>query len=129
MDSRKVGKVTGVMKTDDKRIRVKLSIVMFEDSGQKVVYCPAIDVYGYGTTETEATESFQTCLEEFFTYSIRKKTLIPELERLGWTIKKEKKFTPPVFSILLENKRTLSDIFDKRPFKKIDRNFAIPAYV
>ncbi len=57
--------------------------------------------------EQDARESFEICLTEFFDYSIKKKTLVAELESLGWTIKKQKKFTAPAFSSLLEKNKVL----------------------
>ena len=29
----------------NKQVEVKLSLIIFEDSGSQVVYCPALDVY------------------------------------------------------------------------------------
>ena len=54
----------------NKQVEVKLSLIIFEDSGSQVVYCPALDVYGYGVTEKEALDSFKVCLGEFLKYTL-----------------------------------------------------------
>lgn len=121
-------KVEGMLTTNNKKIKVNLFVVMFEDHGCQVAYCPALNVYGYGKQEQEARESFETCLMEFFDYAIKKKTLAAELESLGWTIKKEKKFTAPAFSSLLEKNKTLKKIMDTKDFKKINAPISLPSF-
>lgn len=111
----------------NKQVEVKLSLIVFEDCGSKIVYCPALDVYGYGSTEEEALDSFKICLGEFLKYTINKGTLHSEMVKMGWTIKK-KKFTPPLFSKLLKANETFSNIFNNHDFKKIDQNINIPAF-
>lgn len=45
-----------------------LHILKFEDSGCKIVYCPELDIAGYGKTYTEAEKSFCITLEETVRY-------------------------------------------------------------
>lgn len=45
-----------------------LRILKFEDSGCKIVYCPELDIAGYGKTYTEAEKSFCITLEETVRY-------------------------------------------------------------
>lgn len=45
-----------------------LDVVRFEDSGYKIVYCPSLDVAGYGRTDEEAEESFRITFEETLEY-------------------------------------------------------------
>lgn len=120
-------KVNGLFVKGKQKIEVALFVVLFEDNGSQIAYCPALNVYGYGRDEAEARESFETCLAEFFDYALKKKTLIPELEALGWTIKKEKKFTAPAFSRLLESNKVLKKIMDTKNFRKINAPIHIPA--
>ena len=64
------------MKYDIFQIRDRISkileqdglVVRFEDSGCKIVYCPSLDVAGYGRTDEEAEESFRITLEETLKY-------------------------------------------------------------
>ena len=44
------------------------SVVRFEDSGYRIVYCPSRDIAGYGRTDEEAEESFRITLEETLNY-------------------------------------------------------------
>ena len=53
------------------QVRVRLSYILFEDGGQTVVYCPALDVYGYGADEREAKESFKVCMSEYLEASLK----------------------------------------------------------
>ena len=71
-------------------VDVTVNLVQFKDTGNYVIYAPALEVYGYGKTIQEAKDSFVTCLEEFVNYTIAKGTLMPELKRLGWKIKGRK---------------------------------------
>ncbi|WP_300705059.1 hypothetical protein [uncultured Alistipes sp.] len=114
--------------TKDTRIIVNLSVILFEDGGSIVAYCPALNVYGYGKTEIEARKSFEFCLSEFLNYSLKKKTFIAELESLGWTMKKRKKFIAPAFSYLLERNKTLKKVMDTKDFKKISSPVSLPAF-
>ena len=120
--------ISGSMQIGNKKVTVKLALLLFEDGGVNIAYCPAVNVYGYGNTSTEASKSFEVCLEEFFTYTLHKKTLVKELENLGWRIKKEHKFYPPEFSSLLDKNKTLHKILNTRNFTKIDQDFTIPAF-
>ncbi len=120
-------KVTGAIITQNKYIRINLWVILFEDNNSQIAYCPALNVYGYGATESEARDSFETCLTEFLDYALRKKTLEKELTSLGWTIKKEKKFTAPTFSKLLDSNSDLRKIMDTKDFRKINKNICLPA--
>lgn len=121
-------RVRGIVRMQGKSIKLNLSVILFEDNGAKIAYCPALDVYGYGRYEQEARESFELCLAEFLDYTIKKKTLFKELESLGWTIKKQKKFTAPAFSSLLEKNKTLKKVMDTKDFKKISAPITFPAF-
>lgn len=123
----KTGMVAGKIDVNGKRLEVKLSLILFEDEGNTIIYCPAVNVYGYGRTQAEAERSFETCFEEFISYTFRKKTFMSELEKLGWTIRKQRKFMPPTFSSLLDKNKTLHKIINTRNFTKLDRNLLIPA--
>ena len=122
-------KINGKWKNDEHTVNVNLSLIIFEEEGSSIVYCPALDVSGYGPNEDEAIESFEVSLGEFFQYTLHKKTFISELKRMGWTIKKSKTkpMTPPTMSKMLEENANFSHIFNNYPFKKINEQIAIPA--
>ncbi len=108
-------------------INVKLSLIEFEEDGLYFVYSPALDLTGYGTTEEKAKESYNLAMEEFIKYTANKETAFMELERLGWTISKQKKVTAPSLSALLQSRSYLEEIFTERDFRKTDENVSIPA--
>lgn len=110
-------------------IEVNLPVIMFEEDGTQIVYCPALDLSGYGTSDPEALNSFQIALGEFFLYTTNKKTLQQTLQEMGWIIKKSKvkPIIPPSLSSLLETNDNFQRIFDNYPFRKVDQSFNIPA--
>lgn len=129
MDINKSATISGDLRVENNTVVVNLAVLFFEDHGVQVAYCPAINIYGYGTSETEAMQSFEICMEEFFKYTIHKKTLTKELQHLGWKVKKESRlhrFTPPVFSSLLDKNKTLHTILNTRNFQKVDKAIQIP---
>lgn len=128
MKQEKRAKITGVVTTQDKMVTVDLFVIQFEDGGCQIAYCPALNIYGYGTSEDEARHSFEINMGEFFDYTIKKKTLVKELESLGWTVKKAKKFSAPPFTKLLQSNRDLKKIMDTREFRKINAPISMPAF-
>lgn len=123
------GIASGTVRTSGKKVNVRLDIIRFEDSGCQIVYCPALDLSGYGKTDSEAEDSFKITLEEFFRYTINKNTLRKELTRLGWVVKDNprKRMTPPDMSALLSSNRQFRSIFNKRAFVKSAETFSLPA--
>jgi hypothetical protein len=119
----------GSWQNSNNKILVKLSLIFFEEDDNKVVFCPALDLSGYGKTEQAAIESFKTTVDEYFHYTSNKKSLYSDLEAHGWTIPKHKKqqITPPEMSTLLVSNIEFSRVFNHFPFRKIDQEFAIPA--
>jgi hypothetical protein len=110
-------------------INVNLSMIIFEEDGSIIVFCPALDVSGYGISEDEAMKSFSHCLNEFFQYTTHKKTFDKELVRMGWKIKKSKiqKMTPPPMAELLQTNENFSRIFNNYSYRKIDQPVAMPS--
>src|SRR5690606_9995731 len=95
---------SGKLVNGGSKIKTDLSLISFVEEGTHIIYSPALDLSGYGNSEEEAKESFQVVLQEFLSYCMNKKTLYTELERLGWSIKRNKKhprITSPELSNLL----------------------------
>jgi GTP-binding protein EngB required for normal cell division len=112
-----------------KRIEAHIDIIEYENEGICYAYSPALDLIGYGYSQEEARQSWETVLEEYFTYTLNKNTLMEDLQKMGWNIKKDKEhFTPPSFSWLLQNNHELTEVYDKYNFKKTSRPIQIPAY-
>jgi hypothetical protein len=126
--SEKLKAIRGQWVSGKNAIKVNLPLIQFEEDGSQIVYCPALDVSGYGNTEAEAMTSFSISLGEFFHYTTNKKTLASELKLMGWVIKKSKNkpMTPPPMSDLLESNDNFSRIFNSHPFRKFDKAFDLP---
>ena len=109
-------------------IKINLALIAFEEDDSQIVYCPALDISGYGKTEKEALESFHISLGEFFNYTLNKKTFFGELKELGWVIRKSKSkpMTPPPMSRLLETNDNFSRIFNDHAFRKFDKAIEMP---
>jgi hypothetical protein len=120
---------TGNWNHQNKKVDVNLPMIIFEEDGCQVMYCPALDISGYGKTEQEAFSSFEVCISEFFLYTLNKGTFYEELGRMGWNIKKNKNkaITPPTLQHLLESNDNFSRIFNTHPFRKFDTNISLPA--
>lgn len=107
-------------------IEVNLPLIAFQEDRSEIIYCPALDVSGYGTTEKEASESFLIALGEFFRYTLNKKTFLSELTGMGWKIRKSRPMRPPDMSVLLKNNDNFSRIFNSYNFKKYSETISIP---
>jgi hypothetical protein len=113
------------------KIFVNLTLISFKEDEIFIIYSPALELYGYGETISEAKNSFNTCLEEFIDYTLAKKTFESELKRLGWKIKgthKNRKYKVPDFSDFLKNNQRLIDILNEKEVQtyKEDIPMAIP---
>jgi len=65
--------------------KMQLSLVSFaDDDSIHFVYCPALDITGYGHTDSEAKESFEKTLELYLNYTINKGTFAADLKEHGW---------------------------------------------
>ena len=125
----KKGTVTGTWSGGRSKLKCKLPVIIFEEDNSHILYCPALDLSGYGETESDASNSFNIVLSEYFRYTTNKGTLAADLLKLGWTIRKslKKKATPPSLGRLLEMNEDFSRIFNKHDFKKTEREVSLPA--
>lgn len=129
MQSRKKGTAEGSISFDHHKIKIRLDIITFQEDDTTIVYCPPLEVYGYGLNENEAQESFKVSVAEFFRYCINKNTLRLELKRLGWQLKrsKTKPMIPPTITELLSTNENLSRIYNNFDFRKTATSVEIPA--
>ncbi|NJM16399.1 MAG: hypothetical protein HC896_14400 [Bacteroidales bacterium] len=121
--------LNGDWKEGRSSIKTTLSIIVFEEDENYVMYCPALDLSGYGKDENEAYESFKVVLDEYFRYTTNKDTLKIDLKSLGWHVpkSKQKKASPPSMQHLLSTNDNFCRIFNDHAYKKIDKSFDIPA--
>jgi len=111
------------------QVDLQVPVISFIDDNTHIIYCPALDLSGYGIDETEARKSFDLALQEYLSYTINKGTLWNDLKNLGWQIKKNKQkpMIPPSMSQLLEENEEFSRIFNNYPFKKFNTGVSLPA--
>lgn len=104
----------------NKKYQVGLSLIEFEEDNAIIIYSPALDLSGYGYSQSEAKESFTIALQEFFRYTTNKKTLDKVLKDLGWAIKGTKnkpKFNPPKDSDLVTLNPLYNEIVNSKSYK------------
>jgi len=112
------------------KVSVNLPIVVFEEDGIFIYYCPALDINGYGSNENESFESFKITLSEYFDYTIKKNTLRKDLKEHGWVVPKSKvkPMTPPNFSELLRDNDVFADVVNNKAYRKFDMPVEIPVF-
>jgi len=110
-------------------ITTDLSLVSFVEDNVFFVYCPALDLTGYGHNEDEAQKSFSQTLKMYFEDTTDKNTLFQDLERHGWEIKKQNKLKSPDFDFLFKNNRQLKSIVNNRDFTKYNKQIQFPECV
>lgn len=112
-------------------LEVFVNLFQFEEEGNTIIYSPAFDLSGYGKTEPEAKDSFQTALSEFITYTMNKNTLGRELKRLGWNVKvsdfklRSFKTRTPGLSDLIQKNTYLQEILNEKEFIKFDHTISV----
>ncbi len=111
-------------------ITLKLPYIIFEEDGFHILYCPPLDLSGYGSTEKNARDSFKIELDEYFNYTLNKGTLIADLEKLGWKFKNRslsKPIIPPDLSYSFDYNEDFRRIFNTHDFRKGITEVAMPA--
>jgi len=107
--------------------KLQLSLVAFEDDDRICyVYCPALDLTGYGNTESEAKNSFEKTLQLYMNYTIDKETFVEDLKAHGWNLKNNNKIISPPFSDMLKHNKDFENIVEKRNFTKFTHELEIP---
>ena len=122
--------VSGNWKDGKTTVKVKLPVMLFEEDKVQIAYTPVLDLSGYGKSEEEAFLSLEVVLKEYFSYSIRKNTLIEDLKAHGWTVrKKTKPYIAPELTDLINRNEYLHDIVNSRPYKMQRMDVDMPQYV
>ena len=118
----------GTFKTKKAEVRVQVPVFEFEEDGIEIVYCPSLDLSGYGKTLKEAEASFGIVLNEFFDYTTTKGTLIKELKSLGWKTKAHNTNIkgPELAALLVSNELLKAVVNAKKDFKVTQRPIRLP---
>jgi hypothetical protein len=120
--------VNALYKDGKKKIELNIATFSWQEDSVFYVYCPALDLTGYGSTSEEAKKSFDYILEEFVVYTHNKKTIFKELEKLGWAVNKHKmKVVAPDFEELLTDNEHFNNLYKSKSLIKDSSsiNFAL----
>lgn len=115
---------------DSPNIEVKLQVAFLKEGNYIIAYSPALDLSAYGNTEKKARQSFEETFLIFIEETLEKGTLLNELLKLGWELKKEKFIPPPILTKKDITKRISSILASKDAPKFIKSSFqevCIPA--
>lgn len=118
-----------LVKSVTHKLTFNLDVITFEEDKVFYMACPPLDITGYGYTATEAKQSFETMLQEFLRYTINKRTLFTELERLGWQRQNPGHFArivPPTIDTVKQTNDDLSRVMSSIPFQSHKTKVAIP---
>ena len=80
-------------------IMFKLQLQLMKEGETAVIYCPALDLCGYGHTPEEAKKDFDTALKIFLDETAAHQTLEKALEELGWKkimVNNQLRWTPQI---------------------------------
>lgn len=70
----------------DGNIKVTLDVYLFMDGDTYIAYSPALDLSGYGMSESEAKDSFSIVMEEYINYGLSHRTLVKDLRAHRWNV-------------------------------------------
>ncbi len=108
-------------------IEVNVDLIEYEEDCIFYVYCPPLDLIGYGSSHTEARASWETVLEEYFRYTLNKNTLVKDLESRGWCVrKKNSQLKPPTLSWMLQHNEQLGEVYNNPNFQKVSLPISMP---
>lgn len=93
---------------NDDMITGKISTFSFREDGCSFVYCPSLDLVGYGLNAKEANDSFKVVLYEYLKYTTENGTLEADLAQHGWRNNKQ-----PSPSSMIGRNKELKRVLDK----------------
>ena len=125
----KSAKISGKWQEGANSVKLNLPVMIFEEEGSKIAYIPVLDLSGYGNNEREAVDSLKIVLDDYFSYTTRKKTLVEDLKKHGWIIKKTSKpFVAPDITYILNKNKYLHEIVNTRPYRMDRMAVNVPNY-
>ncbi len=125
----KAANISGKWQEGTNFVKLSLPVMIFEEEGSQIAYIPVLDLSGCGNSEVEAIDSLKVALDDYFSYTTRKKTLTADLKKHGWIItKKRKPFVAPDITDILNKNEYLHEIVNTRPYKMDRMSVNIPHY-
>jgi hypothetical protein len=125
-------KAGGCFGNKDHKIEFSLLVYSFMEENIVCLYSPQLNVTGYGMDEAEAQESFEATLAEFFSYTTHKRTLLKELEGLGWKIRSKRRshvYTPPIYENQISHSSQLVELLKSgKELKRFNHSVSVPSY-
>ena len=117
------------LKVPKGNISAHLDLYSFLDKNIHILYCPALDMSGYGETEEDAQKSFEEVFTTSMAYMVNKNSLHDDLKKHGWNIrgKKSHDLKSPKFEDMYKTNKEFKDIIDNKPYQKIYKDVCIPA--
>ena len=117
----------GSYRSKKESVDFEFSLIAYKEENLDVVYCPALDLFGYGKTEREAEKSFSVALGEYIRYTLNKNTFIKDLKKHGWKIS-GRKFSAPPLGAMLKDNDYFHRIFNDKDYSKYNETVSVPVY-
>lgn len=92
-------------------VSVSVTVYLFDDKGEVISYCPALDLTGHGENSVRAKLSMRIIVEEYLRTMLEDGSLDRDLMSKGWK-KKGKRIEEPDFSSLYTSSNRLKQIMD-----------------
>lgn len=109
---------------DLKEVIGNLSIYEFEEDGYQYVYCPGLDITGYGNSLREAKNSLDINFKEFFEFLIKENNLDKELLKLGWK-KTDHTFKIAGIQAMLSSNKQFQELLSNKKYNRAFENVDI----
>jgi hypothetical protein len=110
-------------------LKAHLDLYSFLEKNVYIIYCPALDLSGYGETEEDARKSFEEVFTSTMKYMVNKNTLHEDLRKHGWNVrgKKSHDLKSPKFEDMYRSNKDFKEIIDKKPYQRTYKDVMIPA--
>jgi len=107
-------------------VKVKIKTIAFQEGNSFIVYCPALDISGYGDSVQDAQESFETSLEIYLEFATENGTLSEDLLNHGWTLSRYPVtlYSPPAID---DSNESIKKIVGAHSYQVLEESIALPA--
>lgn len=106
-------------------LEFELAVIRFREDNWTIIYCPALNLNGYGKNVSEAEKAFASTLRIYLKDTVEERTLELDLEKLGWT-KNELGVKPPSITRLISFNPDFRKILNTRVYVKNHKKIALP---